>query len=326
MWIWRALEWTGIGAAGGCAIALLVLPVLVGRGVAATGPVLALLGIGAAAGLLAAVTQRRSLDAAAVEADRQLELHDLLATAWAVRGRGDAWAGTVLALAEARCADLAPGQVVLKRLGVRSWAGIAAAVMLTVSAAMIYSTPRQSMASDSPFVSAERLERELDRLSDSHVRLPRVSQAPTGAADPASRQFDTGRNERTERNGESAGASDGSQQAPAAGVGTGEASPERVRMPNAAIQQSRAGETAPDQIGTTESADAASGGGSGDGRATGGDAPATGMNTATAAGTRVPAWRSDQWPAARDEAMTAIRNGAIPPDYRALVQDYFDRE
>src|SRR5688572_7381765 len=77
----RALEAAGVGAGIGCASALALVPVLLWRDQPALGVASLLIAVTAAAGLLFGLTRRPTLLAAAVEADRQLALHDLLASA-----------------------------------------------------------------------------------------------------------------------------------------------------------------------------------------------------------------------------------------------------
>jgi hypothetical protein len=43
-----------------------------------------------------------------------------------------------------------------------------------------------------------------------------------------------------------------------------------------------------------------------------------------AAGSPAPVWQSASWPAARDEALSAVRNGRINDKYRDLVREYFN--
>ena len=114
--VWRLLEHAGMGLIAGCALALMLGSILFYRGesvIALTGIALSL---GAVIGLAIGAIRRPSLHDAAVEADRQLKLADLLGTALAVRrGRtsrtdsvDDEWSLTLLALAEARCAQVSP--------------------------------------------------------------------------------------------------------------------------------------------------------------------------------------------------------------------------
>src|SRR5258706_3573545 len=101
----RGLERIGICLLGGCAVALILMPILIWRGQGTGEFVAATLGAAALAGLGWAVAVRPTKLAAAMEADRQLRLSDLLGTALALRRESavDEIGLTVLAMAEARC-------------------------------------------------------------------------------------------------------------------------------------------------------------------------------------------------------------------------------
>jgi hypothetical protein len=38
-----------------------------------------------------------------------------------------------------------------------------------------------------------------------------------------------------------------------------------------------------------------------------------------------PAWRSSDWSDAREQALSAVRDGKVRDEYRDLVREYFDR-
>src|SRR5256885_10798940 len=105
----RALERAGFGALAGCAAGALLIPPLLWRAQPALAPVGALLALGTAAGLLWGVVRRPSALVAAMEADRQLGLQDLLSTAASVGpGRENPWELTVVALADQQCIRHSP--------------------------------------------------------------------------------------------------------------------------------------------------------------------------------------------------------------------------
>src|SRR5690349_5671815 len=109
----HTLEGTGIGVLCGCAAALPLVLILLWRSQPELPLALSALGLGAWAGLMWGVTRRPTRLEAAMEADRQLGLADLLGTARMVAGRdADPWVGAVLAEADARCRQLAPAAVI----------------------------------------------------------------------------------------------------------------------------------------------------------------------------------------------------------------------
>ena len=146
----RAAERTGLGILGGSVVALILLPLLLRQGHDAVAPCASALAAGACLGLLWGVTRRpRPLDAA-VEADRQLGLKDLLGTALLVRGGdADSWTRTVLVLAETRCRGLSPSSVILHRVGGRAWGGIGLSVVLVFTLAVFFGTPSDGRAASS---------------------------------------------------------------------------------------------------------------------------------------------------------------------------------
>src|SRR3954468_21674527 len=78
----RLLEWAGVGFAAGCGLALLMIPLLRRQMDSPLYLAGIVAGIGAVTGLMAAALRRPRVIEAAIEADRQLDLADLLATAW----------------------------------------------------------------------------------------------------------------------------------------------------------------------------------------------------------------------------------------------------
>jgi hypothetical protein len=83
--------------------------------------------------------------------------------------------------------------------------------------------------------------------------------------------------------------------------------------------------TAADSL-STKHGDAAAGGSeainAGDGRD---DAP-SGYSVANRKTQTPPPWQSSSWPVARDEALSAVRDGRVPDAYRDLVRTYFAPE
>src|SRR5688572_30695924 len=126
----RVVESGAIGLLGGCVVGAVFAAVLIRRGQDAWTLVGVALLVGTVCGMLWGATRRPSALAAAMEADRQLRTADLLATAWALRQRraSDAFQHVVLAQAVARCARIAPSAVMLHRMGVRAWGGVALAL------------------------------------------------------------------------------------------------------------------------------------------------------------------------------------------------------
>src|SRR5688500_3650177 len=152
----RALEATARGAAGGCAAGAVMIPLLYWRDVPALPPTLGALLLGAATGLLWGVTRRPTRLQVAAEADRQLNLADLLGTAITVRQKAresdryagaQPWLGAVLTLADEAARRHTPSQVILHRLHARAWGGIAIAAGLVLTVAALTSPEPTARAS-----------------------------------------------------------------------------------------------------------------------------------------------------------------------------------
>jgi hypothetical protein len=319
----RAAEHVGACVLGGCAVALLLLPILLWRGEPALPVVSMILLIAVVAGLIAGFVRRPDLMSAAAEVDRQLDLADLLSTALATRSRSsaDPWADVVLATANARCSNLSANDVILNRFGARTWGGIGLAGALVLTLALMSANPRNSMAvvtRRSSVASSEKTEpsRDATQRSSSRGGAPSRhdatgSSAPDFAPAPDDTAAATANQGDASRNTGSTSFADGG-----AGMATSDAPTSTSQRVSAQAQSRGSGQ---------------------------GDASAGGRQTAISSrdprdenagdSTRVspaaapvaPAWQSPSWPAARDEALSAVRDGRIADEYHDLVHAYFDQ-
>jgi hypothetical protein len=332
----RAVEAAGLGALAGCAIALLLIPLLIWRGQPPLLPAVVVVGLGALGGLLWHLSRRPTRLQAAMEADRQLELADLLGTAVGVRearaGEGP-WEQTVLALAEATTRRHTPSQVLLNRLGARAWGGIglAAALVYTLAALPSFSTgadassdsrragrPNRTASLDAPHRATGSANRPPSNEAVSNVpsRIGTETQSMT-SADPD----DAGENEAnrtgtdTGRRGDDGGDRDGVGGGAAKARQPGRLNP-LVTPPQGTVNRAS---VSPD--GTT------AGGGNVTGSESGKTNPTHSGTTANPSRTanQTPPWKSDSWPQDVRRANEVIDSGAIPDAYRDLVRDYFDR-
>lgn len=255
------------------------------------------------------------------EADRQLNLADLLSTALSLRASPALFASAVLAQADARVSALHPAVVKVAWLGRRAWGVIASliamAVLLTSLSALGRSegqAQQHSRAGASAIPAARG-----DTVYAPGDRGPARAfgtDHPTGAdendrnvveADPA------GAANRTAAG--NANASDNTGNGGGAGMARGNPTQHSPTQNN-----TNGGTRNPE--GTGESALGSGATGTGDRATTGGNSGSAGP----AAGHRVaPAWASAAWPGGRDAAQQAVRDGRISGDYAALVRAYFDR-
>jgi hypothetical protein len=328
----RALERLGLCVLGGCAVALLLMPILFTRGEPTGALVMAALGTAAVTGALWGVLSRPTRLAAVTEADRQLHLADLLGTALTLpRDRPpDGMEQSVLALANARCRQATPSAVVLNRLGARSWGGIGLALALVAGLNLL---GPDAARSENPVVSGPRSWTQTDTSRPDD--LPRTARPPT-PPDLRRAKPGTGSDDPDPLRSQVPDASAQTPQPPTAidpastapgggGDGAGAGSSQ---------SQARNDSGTPLSPGARSTAASSSGGEpAAGGGAAGRDAPDTpGTSAGTTAGgsppgrKAAPIWRSEGWPLARDAAEAAVRDGRVPDAYRDLVRGYFDRD
>ncbi|HEV2295884.1 MAG TPA: hypothetical protein VGR35_18705 [Tepidisphaeraceae bacterium] len=319
----RMVETTGLAVLGGCGMSLLVLPILLWRREPALPVVLTTTAVAAFAGFIAGVVRRPSLLSAATEADRQLQLADLLSTALLTHARSpaDPWAMTVVATADERCRTLAPNTVLLNRLGARAWGGVGLAMALVLTLGLMSSNPQHSAA--------------LATAGADYSIAPDAGQFQTplsaarDRAEPAQRQRDP-------HNGSEAVAADSTTTEAATARATDRAS----RSAASATESGGAGlATSPQESAPRRPAQLASPTASPTNpngvRAAGGtstvsadptDDDALASVVASRGAQSTPPWASPGWPAAREQALSAVRDHRVPDRYRDLVREYFNEK
>jgi hypothetical protein len=323
----RAAERLGLCLLGGCGVLLVLMPILIWRGQSGGELALGTLAVAAVAGLIWGLASRPGVLAAAIEADRQLRLSDLLGTALMLRrskAAGDLEA-TVLALAEARCGQASPSAVVLNRFGARGWGGIGLAAAMVGGLCLLGpdSARSQARAAAGP-KSWQEVERENEKGNASKfvskVDMRHTLEGNGSDEDPAS-------------------SNDKTQDDSAGGAATGEKNPDKTSDGGNAGAGAGAAQSG-SKAHTTATVDPVSGASKTDAHATdtaggGGAASEAGNNTTGAAGSTAgqakgrrpaPVWQARDWPADREAARAAIRNGAVPDGYREMVRDYFEQE
>lgn len=329
---------TALGAAAGSAVGAILIPFLIWRDVPAMVPTIGVLVLGAASGLLWGLTRRPTILEAAAQADRQLNLSDLLGTALWVRGsqresnRDDAagpWLQSVLLMADAACAVHAPSQVILRRLNARAWGGVAVAAALVVTLSAL--STREPMAraaaaaSGGERPSALRLSPEVGRGTDSAAnrsRAPAMARSPgTGPGRENEGAMKTGVIESADARGGNASTSSSPAGAPGdagAGGGAGRARGVRPGGPPGVARGQTPG-SAP------QHGKAASGGG-GESSTIGNDPSAPGaLGGASTPAPAAPPWHSAGWADDVRQANEALDAGGVPDAHRDLVRQYFDR-
>jgi hypothetical protein len=334
----RVLEATGLGALAGCLLAGVLIPLLLWRGVPAVPPTLAALVVGATGGVVWSLARLPTVLQAAAEADRQLDLADLLATAVTVAPRSresdrdaDAapWLQTVLAAADEACRRHAPSQVILHRLGGRAWGGIAlaASLVLTVAALTTQEPAARASLTPSPLV---------QRGNGTTTYVTQGMQQATAAAGGPQRSRSPGTGPESEGNrppldgastvedspGATAsdrGRSTGSPGDTGSGSGTGRA---QTPSGNQSLPSVASSSPSP-QAGSLKST---GGAGASATRPAEGDRASGGAVAPDAARAQKPVpWESPAWSDDARRAGEAVKEGQVPDARRHLVREYFER-
>jgi hypothetical protein len=317
-------------------LALVSLLILMGRGEAVPAAALWILPLGSVGGALWMILRRpRAIDAA-MEADRQLGLADLLSTALSIiedSGRSsserhptaEAFAAAVVAMADARCGELSASSVVFHRLGVRAWGGIGLAAALVISLTLVAANPLDSQASTLAGVEARPVAgSDVTKTTQMAGMAPRLSQAAMRpiVADHPNTDENAFNPARASSNGvRAAGESHQGTEAAnpeGAGPGVGTSHATNPGNPLAAEGTSAAnsamGRTPAGGVGLSSSEEGVNKQGSSGG--------AVGRNAVARV---TPVWKSSAWPAAQEAARAATQAGQIPQEYQDLVRAYFDR-
>jgi hypothetical protein len=149
----RITECAAVGCAVAAALGFIVVPMLWWRGQDGIIPILALLSLGIIGGIICGFGTRPTELQTAAEADRQLNLHDLLATILTMNSanfpnsfRNADWLATVAAMGEIRCANLRPRDVIAHRLGLRAWSGMGLLSALVLVCSLLATGPGNSNA------------------------------------------------------------------------------------------------------------------------------------------------------------------------------------
>ena len=321
----RALERAGVCLAVAAAFAAVLVVAMWWEGRDALVAVAATLSIGALAGIGWGLVRRPRLLDAAIEADRQFDLADLLSTALTSLRGEDPWHHAVVASAERRCLTLSPSAVVLHRLGGRAWGGIGLSAALVLTLGVISSLPRETharsathtLSAASPFIAPAIVAPQApprasgfpDRGDDDGPRARR----DTRQGDDGAGRFDSA------AGGSPAPALAGDSSDDPAGAGGGAGRTDEVASPPPAVPSpasSGASERGVVAGGVGGSADDGPGGAGPTGSTAGdrpGDPPASPWSSGTSA---------SDLAAARD----TVRSGRLPDSYQDVMRHYFSAD
>jgi hypothetical protein len=334
----RLAERIGLAILIACGPALLAAAWLLWHGQPALIVVEVLMASGFIAGVAWAIVRRPTPLAAALEADRQMRLAELLSSAWlswrAEAYQRDGWAAALLAEADSRSATFAVSSLTLRRFGGRTWGAVALAVSLVMTLALLGPSP-QSSTLDWPKRHSNR-DLAMGKGQKNEAQKPETFASPENrpilladpddlnasqfgqdglpqAAKPAARSGDS-----------SASASDSHAPSSSDNAGKGRGSA-RTNNADAAMPKLATGHAAGESAAADKTADPAAGAGDAshnarkDGTsATGGALAGSDLHFAAP-----PPWKAADWAATIHRARLALDAGQIPPAYRDLVQEYF---
>jgi len=321
----RVAESIGVCCAIAAAAAVALIALLWWRGRSGM-PAAAVLVLGVICGWVLGMARRPTLLAAAMEADRQLGLHDLLGTALLACTEDDApasgWRQAVAAMAQEHCRRLRPSQIVLRRLGARAWSGIGLSAALVLTLGLLTSQPMETRAAIGAAANSQGSDSQSAEAADAFaVASPSASQMARlwGSAMP---NEDSHRDFWQPSVDDSASASGGADRPNGPrggsdrGAGLGLAVTPASMPPVGFIWSSGASE---------DSVAGQSGGGKGRADLRASKGPASGGTVApVGADGRVRVWKSD------DDSAGAGHGGIggrQVPDWAAdLVRDYFQRD
>ncbi|HEX8525259.1 MAG TPA: hypothetical protein VF669_23610 [Tepidisphaeraceae bacterium] len=313
----RAVEGAGVGASISAVLGSIVLAVMLFQGRSGWGVAAGLVALGAVAGTGWGLLKRPTLIEAAGEIDRQLNLHDLLATAMFARRSAprDGWSMSVVAIANARCQSILPASLVLNRFGVRTWGGVGLSVALVMTLGVLSSLP-------APLVARNVVENERFGVRDG---MTGVEQKMTSVVAPLS-GVDSERvgetpesgspsdNYRAEKGSGSSGKGGTDGTASSSGMSSG------YTADSAATGLRNLGRAA---SGSGEDGDTVSNGASGSTAVASHGTTGAGGTSGGAAVSAAPPWEHEDWRGKREKAMQEVRSGPALDAYAPVVREYF---
>jgi len=337
--MWRLLERTALGLLAGSMAGLGLLPLVVWADLPAFAFVSGTLGFGAGIGLLFGILRRPTRLDSAMEADRQLDLKDLLGTALSLcPPERDPWAAAVMAIANARCEQLRPGSVLLNRISARAWGGIGLSAAGALALALFFGSPSDSRAA------ATRLEASVPASNPAALPIdmndrPLIAVAPAapGAAaehdDPESHSVgqSTPSQKTVANQPPTATDPDSARANGSSSPGTGGGSSQTNKPPTTPTpthSQDSSPSVEHGAAGTAKASGSTGGLGASEASQTKGTANRSGAvsNGAHIADAhRTPPWNTDAWPSDVQRAHELLDAGQVPPAYQEMVRRYFER-
>ena len=320
----RIAESIAIATAVSSALGLALTPILWWRGQSALPLAVAMLLLGAISGLIWGISRRPTRFQAAVEADRQLNLHDLLGTVYLLSHENkpdNFWADAIALTSDNQCRSLRPSDVVVNQLGLRAWGGVGILGALLITMGLFTARPINVTAASVAESNSPTLPQNIQPSFASANQSQDLTARPPGTGgtdDIANRgaeqnQPDDSHNDSPEPNRAQSHSVTGSNSS----TGGGAAITHSLQPP---LESPTIGHAS---AGLTHSGLSAAG--QSDSHANiPGDSNAT---TATEiANHRSPPWTSNQWSEDTAAAQAAINSGKVPDSDADLVRDFFRRD
>jgi hypothetical protein len=157
MMLVQLAESLAIGLAVASVVGVIFVLLLWARGENAGNSIAVILALGAFFGAIWGIARRPTRLQAALEADGQLNLQDLLGTVLLIaKSPGDSpWRDAVYATAENRCGQLRPSQLVIRKLGLREWGGVGLSTALLLTLGLLTARPANLQAAGESAESAQ---------------------------------------------------------------------------------------------------------------------------------------------------------------------------
>jgi hypothetical protein len=323
----RIVESIALSTAVAAAAGLALMPILWWRGQSGLPLALAMLILGTTSGLIWGIARRPTRFAAALEADRQLNLHDLLGTVYLLADvAADPWGESLAVISDTRCRSLRPSAVVVNRLGLRAWGGVGVLGALLITLGLFTSRPIEvSAATSSSATNPHALRMIQPPVAIADQASSRAARPPGsgGTDDISNRGFEQDRPDDSPANALSKtnSAQNHAASADDSAIGGGAAVTHSQQSP----------QESPPILATADnpshSGPAAVGAGQSDASAhSPGDFGGTSASHSRNLNPSSPPWQTSEWPADAAAARAAIGSGRVPDSDADLVRDYFQRD
>jgi uncharacterized membrane protein YgcG len=326
----RIVESIAVATAIAAAAGLALMPILWWRGQSGLPLAFAMLLLGASCGLIWGISRRPTRFGAAVEADRQLNLHDLLGTVYQLsRNAGatdDAWRNSIALVSDGRCRSLRPSAVVVNRLGLRAWGGIGVLGSLLLTLGLFTARPIEVTAASSPesnpLNAQQNIQPSIALANQASRRIARPP-GPGGTDDISQRGFPEDRP--VDSKGDSIARTRAARTNSVSNNGGSTGGGAAVSHQSAIPHQSAALQDFSENALHSTSGPIAAGAGQGESHA---NLPGDSAGTTAASNSRshTPPWTASQWSGDSAAAQGAISAGQVPDTDADLVRDYFQRD